>query len=450
MNNYFIDKRGKLLFTIKNNSNDVIDANAVKCNFNECTVSINKNHVFRGIHVNQFDKLVTCVNGKILDIIINFNDTDNDYLIPKYYYLDPKTEFFEILVKKNHGHAFLSLEDDSVLVYHFNGIFREEDTKHVHFSDPFINMQLPIDVNQLIISDKDNIKNFVKKIDYVVFGSTGFMGSNIINKLKLKNKNFIVCNLRLQNVDEISKFLDIYNPKYVINCAGLTGSPNIFWCDDNKTETIESIVTYQLTLAKLCFDKNIHLTCFGSGGIFEDDKMYSEEEEGNFKKNFYSECRIHLENIIKNYSNVLYLRINYPISSEKSDKNLLTKLLTYKNIEPVELSITCIDDLFFILFDMIENNEVGLCNFVNPGSIKLVEILEIYNKYNENNPHTFNVVARSTNADNNNNNNNNNRRSYSCLQTNKLNKYNPKDIKTAIETCCKKYNADNAYYNEDN
>ena len=186
MNNYFIDKRGKLLFTIKNNSNDVVDAHAFKCNFNECTVSINKNHVFRGIHVNQFDKLVTCVNGKILDIIINFNDTDNDYLIPKYYYLDPKTEFFEILVKKNHGHAFLSLEDDSVLVYHFNGIFREEDTKHLHFSDPFINMQLPISANQLIISDKDNIKNFVKKIDYVVFGSTGFMGSNIINKLNFK------------------------------------------------------------------------------------------------------------------------------------------------------------------------------------------------------------------------------------------------------------------------
>jgi hypothetical protein len=85
---------------------------------------------------------------------------------------------------------------------------------------------------------------------------------------------------------------------------------------------------------------------------------------------------------------------------------------------------------------MIENNEVGICNFVNPGSIKLLEILEIYNKYNENNPHTFNVVTRGANADN--------RRSYSCLQTNKLNKYNPKDIKTAIETCCKNYDADNA------
>lgn len=435
----FIDKRGKLLFTIKNNNNsnnNNDDKNDFK--FTECTVSINKQNVFRGIHINQFDKLVTCVSGKILDIIINFNETDDDYLIPKYFLLDPTTDIFQILVKKNYGHSFLSLEDNSILVYHFNGNFKDDETKHIHYLDPFINMQLPIDTNQLILSDKDNIKNFVNNIDYAIFGSTGFLGSNIIEKLKLKNKKFIICSLRLQNIIEISHFLDTYKPKYVINCAGLTGSPNIFWCDENKIETIESNVTYQLTLAKLCFDKGIHLTCFGSGGIFESDKFYSENEEGNYKKNFYSESRIYLENIIKNYTNVLYLRINYPISSNKSNKNLLTKLLTYKNIEQIDLSITCIDDLFFILFDMIENGENGICNFVNPGSITLFEILEIYNKYNHKTPHIFNIVES-------NNTSSGNKRSYSRLITNMLNKYNPKDIKSAIEICCKNYNES---YNE--
>ena len=433
MNNSFIDKRGKLLFTIKNNNNNNDDDGTGDFKFTECTASINKKYVFRGIHVNQFDKLVTCVGGKILDIIINFNETDDDYLIPKYFLLDPTTDVFQILVKKNYGHSFLSLEDNSILVYHFNGKFKDEETKHIHYLDPFINMQLPVDSKDLILSDKDNIKNFVKNIDYAIFGSTGFLGSNIVEKLKLKNKKFITCSLRLQNIIEISEFLDIYKPKYVINCAGLTGSPNIFWCDENKIETIESNVTYQLTLAKLCFDKGIHLTCFGSGGIFESDKFYSEEEEGNYKKNFYSESRIYLENIIKNYSNVLYLRINYPMSSNKSNKNLLTKLLTYKNIEQVELSITCIDDLFIILFEMIENNENGVCNFVNPGSIKLFEILEIYNTYNDKNPHTFNIVETNNTSSGNN-------RSYSRLNTNMLNKYNPKDIKNALEICCKNYN----------
>jgi dTDP-4-dehydrorhamnose 3,5-epimerase-like enzyme/dTDP-4-dehydrorhamnose reductase len=434
MNNGFIDKRGKLIFTIKNkiNNNSNSDNNLEDFKFTECTVSINKKNVFRGIHVNQFDKLITCVSGKILDIIVNFNETDADYLVPKYYLLDPATDIFQILVKKNYGHSFLSLEDNSVLLYHFNGNFKDEETKHIHYLDPFINIKLPVDSTHLILSDKDNIKNFVKNIDYIIFGSTGFLGSNIVEKLKLKNKNFIISSLRLQNINEISQFLDIYKPKYVINCAGLTGSPNIFWCDEHKIETIECNITYQLTLAKLCFDKGIHLTCFGSGGIFESDKFYSENEEGNYKKNFYSECRIYLESIIKHYSNVLYLRINYPISSRKSHKNLLTKLLTYKNIEQVDLSITCIDDLFIILFDMIENNENGICNFVNPGSIKLFEILEIYNKYNSTNPHIFTLDKINDTSEN--------KRSYSRLKTTMLNKYNPKNIKDAVELCCKSYN----------
>ena len=417
MNNSFIDKRGKLLFPIKNNN----------YNFNECTISINYKNVFRGIHINQFDKLVTCVSGKILDIIINFNENDEDYLIPKYYNLDPNTDIFEILVKKNHGHCFLSLEDNSILVYHFNGNFSDGETKHIHYLDPFINIVLPI--NNPIISDKDNIKNFVKKIDYVVFGFNGFLGSNIVKYLKLENKNFISCNLRLEQVEQISIFLNIYTPKYVINCAGLTGTPNIFWCDEHKVETVETNITYQLTLAKLCKEKNIHLTVFGSGGIFKNDKFYSEEDSGNFIDNFYSEARIYLENIIKNYNNVLYLRVNYPISSQKSDKNLLTKLLTYKNIESIELSITYIDNLFPILFRMIEKIENGICNFVNPGSIQLPKILEIYNNHKS---HDFNITIVS-----------NNKRSLSLLECNKLNKYNPLDINNAINECCEKYTSFN-------
>ena len=419
MNSSFVDKRGKLLFPIKNNG--------INHGFNECTVSINKKNVFRGIHINQFDKLVTCVNGRILDIIINFDKDSEDYLIPKYYYLDPNTELFEIFVMKNYGHCFLSLEDNSIIVYHFNGSFTDGETKHIHFLDPFININIPpsIKLNELIISDKDNVKNFVKNIDYIVFGANGFLGSNIVRYLKLENKNFISCNLRLHQVDDIAIFLDLYTPKYVINCAGLTGVPNIFWCDTHKIETIETNITYQLTLAKVCNDKNIHLTCFGSGGIFNNDRVYSEEDEGNYKNIFYSEARIYLENIIKHYNNVLYLRINYPISSYISNKNLLTKLLTYKNIDSIELSVTYIDNLFPILFQMIENVENGICNFINPGSINLSEILKIYNNYTH---HEYNVIDVPIN----------NSRSFARLESNKLSKYNPLDIRIAIDECCKK------------
>jgi 3,5-epimerase/4-reductase len=422
MNKAYLDNRGKLFFPVKNQV------------FKQCTVSINKQFVFRGIHINNFSKLVTCIQGKILDIIINFDKTAEDYLVPKYYYLDPNTDLFEILIPKGYGHAFLSLESESILIYHLEGEFIDNETVHIHYLDPFINITLPPNINKdnLIISEKDNIKHFVKPIDYIIFGPNGFLGSNIVSLLKANGANFITSNLRLHELDKIRELFLLYNPKYVINCAGITGSPNIFWCDDHTTETIEHNITYQLTMAAICKEYNIHLTIFGSGGIFiNDGKVYGESDIGNNYTNYYGECRILLESMVKQYNNVLYLRINYPISSKLSNKNLLTKLLSYKSIDNVEISITCIDNLFPILFKMIEANENGVCNFTNPGHINLSDIINIYNSVTDNckiNP----VINPVTNPVT-------NKRSFAKLYSDKLIKYGPLDINTAIKECCEKY-----------
>lgn len=411
----FKDNRGTLFFPIKNN------------NFSskECTVSINKKNVFRGIHINNFNKYITCIQGKILDIIVDFNEDSPNYLMPKYYTLDPTTDIFQLLIPSNFGHSFLSLEENSILIYHFDEIFGDSETKHIHYTDPLINMILPI--KNPILSDKDSIKNFVKPIDYIVFGPRGFIGSNVVKYLQIEKKSYITSNLRLQELSEICKLLDFYKPKYVLNCAGLTGSPNIFWCEDHKIETVENNITYQLTLAAICKDRNIHLVLFGSGGIFKNDKFYGEHEEGNFNENFYGLCRINLESVIKNYNNVLYLRINYPICNSKSDKNLLTKLISYSCIRSEDISITYLDDLIPILFKMTECHEFGICNFVSPGSINIIDIMNIYSNNTE---HKFNVMSTE---------NNKLVRSQSKLKTDKINKYFPLHISDAIILCIKNY-----------
>ena len=428
MNKTYLDNRGKLFFPVKNQI------------FKQCTVSVNKQFVFRGIHINNFAKLVTCIQGKIMDIVINFDKTAEDYLVPNYYYLDPNTDLFEILVPKGYGHAFLSLEPDSIIVYHLEGEFIDNETTHIHYLDPFINIVLPLAINKsnIIISEKDDIKNFVKTIDYIVFGPNGFLGSNIVSLLKSEYKYFITSSLRLNETNKIRELLLLYKPKYVINCAGITGTPNIFWCDEHKTETIENNITYQLTMAAICKEYGIHLTIFGSGGIFnnEPSRVYLETDTGNNLSNYYGECRILLENIVKQYDNVLYLRINYPISSKPSNKNLLTKLLSYKTIDNVEISVTYIDNLFPILFKMVEQNESGICNFTNPGQIKLLDIINIYNDTTKSqlNPLINNSLDNSLTLESS---NIKNKRSFARLQSDKLTKYNPLDIKSAINDCCK-------------
>ena len=68
----FKDERGTLIFPIKQN----------ELQFQQCTISINNINVFRGIHANPFDKLVTCIKGKIIDIIINFDKSSLKFLLP--------------------------------------------------------------------------------------------------------------------------------------------------------------------------------------------------------------------------------------------------------------------------------------------------------------------------------------------------------------------------------
>lgn len=423
----FTDNRGTLLFPIKQTTNPCFIPK-------ECTVSVNKLNVFRGIHVNTFDKLVTCIRGKVLDIIINFNECESDYMQTKYYTLDPETDLFQILVPKNHGHGFLSLVEDSMLLYHFADNFSDADTKHVHYASPSIDIKLPITP---ILSEKDNIlHHYVQQkttIGYIVIGSSGFMGSNVVKHLY--PGSYMPTDLRLQDIEGIGRLLDRYKPKYVICCAGITGQPNIFWCDDHKTETIENNITYQLTLAKLCKDRQIHLTVFGSGAIFDNERTYTESDTGNFYRNFYSSCRIYLENIIKHYDNVLYLRINYPIAQTASNKNLITKLLTYKNVDAIDLSITYIDNLIPILLRMIQNNEHGVCNFTNPGIISLDTILKTYNRLAAH-KHEYNVVevagrlttcsvSEGTNM----------MRSVPKLASGKLNAYGPLYIDDAVSEC---------------
>lgn len=364
------DNRGYLIFPIKDNKYmDKTTSNISK----DCTYSVNKKNVFRGLHINTFGKLITCITGNFIDIIVN---TEN-YEV-KYYNIKPGDQIY---CPGGFGHGFISLEDNSVLSYHCEGYFGDEIGGLLNYKDPVLNIELPIKDLDIIINEKDYNAPFLD-FEYFLIGSNGFIGSNILEELKKQGKKILCLKERLHETDKIKYLLEVYKPKYFINAAGLTGTPNIKWCDSNKLETLKVNVLYQVELLKICQNLNIHYTLFGSGVIFKDlDKAYN-DTNGNDYTNFYSECRILLENIIKIYSNYLLLRINYPISYKinnlNNPKNLLTKLLSYDNIEDLSLSITNLDTQIPELLKLIENNKTGILNFVIPKQKSIKKILEDY------------------------------------------------------------------------
>lgn len=368
------DSRGTLFFPIKNGkyTNDNLS------NLKECTYSVNHKNVFRGLHINSFSKIITCISGSFIDIIVDYNKN-----IPtvQYYFIKPGDQ---VICPEYHAHGFISLEDNSILSYFINDIFENEIGGLLNYKDPLLNIlnNIPVNDSQIIINEKDKNAPYLN-YDYFIIGASGFIGSNIYNQLLESKKRVYILNYRLNEIQSIENEIKLRNPKYFICAAGLTGTPNILWCDANKKETLMTNVIEQINILNLCNKYNIHCTLIGSGSIFNDTKsVYTSNDLGNDFSNYYSKSRILLENLIKEFDNYLFLRINYPYSfkelNKNNTKNLITKLCNYEKIEDCTLSATNLDNLLPEFINLLDKNKTGIINFVDFNQINTVELIKTY------------------------------------------------------------------------
>jgi 3,5-epimerase/4-reductase len=383
-NNFFLDKRGSII----NITHDI--------KYEQSFISKNKKNVLRGIHLSPYDKYVTLLSGKIIDYVIYFN---NDEITYDKFIMDSSTNNY-LFIPKYCGHLFIALEDDTNLLYQLCGSYNENIDININYKDPYINLDI-IDNSSYIVSEKDNNSNFSKNIDYILFGSTGFLGSEFEKILKKEKKNYIIINTRLENYNEIKYKLQLYKPKYVICAAGISGRPTIAWCDNNKEETFKTNVIDILNLCEITKNLDIKLVIFGSGSIYrsiindkkQDLKQYTEYcniEKNN--DNFYLKCRNTLEDYIDLYKNVLYLRIQYPICDSDNEKCFIQKMLKRLDaVHDIYINITYISNLFPLICKILEDNLYsGVLNFVNADCIKIADILKSYFIKNNLN-YSFNV-----------------------------------------------------------
>jgi 3,5-epimerase/4-reductase len=149
-------------------------------------------------------------------------------------------------------------------------------------------------------------------------------------------------------------FFDRYNPTHVINAAGVTGVPNVDWCESNQEKALRSNIIGTMNVSDLCAAYNIHCTLYATGCIFEYDEAhkiggvgFTEEDKANFDGSFYSKTKVgrgvatrqdvcaapaslprscsvcwdlspqgFLEEMLKSYKTTLVLRLRMPISDD--------------------------------------------------------------------------------------------------------------------------------------
>lgn len=220
-------------------------------------------------------------------------------------------------------------------------------------------------------------------------GKTGWIGGKMAVLLKESNIEVVLAESRIEDRSALAKELDTVKPSHVFMAAGITGRPNIDWCEDHKPETIRTNVIGTLNLADLCNERNIHCTIYATGCIFKYDDAhplgsgvgFTEEDLPNFDGSFYSQTKGYMEPLLKCYPNCMVLRVRMPISDDLSHRNFITKIVKYERVVNIPNSMTVLHEMLPASLAMAKNGLTGVYNFCNPGVISHNECLDLYTKY---------------------------------------------------------------------
>ena len=205
----------------------------------------------------------------------------------------------------------------------------------------------------------------------LIYGSGGWIGSQFINIIKDQNlyNNTIMGKSRLYNIDDIKKEIDTENPSNIFCFIGRThgkiGNKTYKTIDyleqeGKLTENIRDNLFSIMNIAKICNEKDIHLTYLGTGCIFnfDEDHPYGKEESGftedckpNFYGSSYSIVKGFTDQLMSTYNNVLNIRIRMPITDIPNSRNFITKIATYEKICSVPNSMSVLPDLLPIILD---------------------------------------------------------------------------------------------------
>ena len=204
----------------------------------------------------------------------------------------------------------------------------------------------------------------------------GWVGRKMFDQLVV-NGHVVTLSPHEKAIDEI-RGLGRYD--WVVNCAGITGSPNVDACEWNKAKTYEGNVEFPLALYNACKDYGIPLAHFSSGCIYQ-GQIDDIGADPNFFGSTYSVSKGITDVLLKNKPNTLLFRVRLPFDSSRNPKNLLEKLCNYsksgKLIEGGENSITDIDEAVKTAAELIDKDVRGIYNLVQWGSITTKRIADM-------------------------------------------------------------------------
>ena len=154
-----IDLRGDIFTTYSDDLTKQIDP-IIK--FNHDKFSTSKKNVLRGIHGDFFTyKLITCLSGKIFQVIVDLRKDSKTYKKSQNIILN-KEDGLSILIPPGFGNAYYALSDD--VIYHYKlsyeGKYRDvNDQFSIKWDDPSLKIKWPC--KNPILSKRDSSSSYI-------------------------------------------------------------------------------------------------------------------------------------------------------------------------------------------------------------------------------------------------------------------------------------------------
>lgn len=126
-------------------------------NIAQCSISFNAGKgTLRGMHYQaapfEEAKLVSCIKGKIYDVIIDLRKDSATYC--QWCALELSERCHKMLyIPKGFAHGFQTLENNSTVFYQISEFYHPECARGIGWDDPIFSIKWPLEVR--LISEKD-------------------------------------------------------------------------------------------------------------------------------------------------------------------------------------------------------------------------------------------------------------------------------------------------------
>jgi dTDP-4-dehydrorhamnose 3,5-epimerase len=115
---------------------------------------------FRGFHY-QLEpfaekKLVRCISGKVIDIVIDLRK-DSDTFLKNFSVVLDSEKLNMILIPEGFAHGFQTLTDNCLMLYSHTNVYNSEYERGINIDDPILDISLKMPIKEISERDKNHI-----------------------------------------------------------------------------------------------------------------------------------------------------------------------------------------------------------------------------------------------------------------------------------------------------